>query len=146
MDKKITNSIYQPDSNTSVNTFLPQKTEESPSQILKFINENFMVLPDFKPNPKIGQEIATPIEIHNGVEFMEKIVPSDEITSIKNSDTQFFLKIIPIIPTNISDEKLATTIKKAIAKLIDATLLRSNIIPKLVYSPSGWSQFASAFL
>lgn len=132
MDKKFTNRVNQPDSNTSVNAFLLGKTEESSSQILKFINENFMVLPDFKPNPNIGQEITTPIEIHSGVEFMEKIVPSEEITSIKDSDTQFFLKIIPIIPTNISDEKLATTIKKAIAKLIDATLLRSNIVATIL--------------
>ena len=127
MDNMFTNSAF-PSEQTPVTNPLSERTEDSPYEVLSFIGENFHKLPEVYSSLNIGPEIKTPMMFSKGVSFKEQIVSGIGITSAENKAKQRYLKITPIVPESIEDEETKKSIKAAIIKLIDATLIRNHLI------------------
>ena len=59
----------------------------------------------------------------SGLGFTEEIVSGNEITSVESDRMKSYLKITPVIPENASEK-----VKSTVTRLIDAILVRSNLI------------------
>lgn len=107
-----------------INPLSSTKAEDSPNQVLSFLGENLQNLPKYKYSSlNIGSSITEPIVFNEDVSFKEEIVSGNEITSVKSDYEKSYLKITPVIPETASEK-----VKSTVIKLIDAILVRSDLI------------------
>lgn len=122
MGKDFSNSVNLSDTSSVINPLSSTKTEDSPNQVLSFLGENFHKLPKYS-SLNIGPSITDPIVFTEDVSFTEEIVSGNEITSVESDRMKSYLKITPVIPENAGEK-----VKSTVTRLIDAILVRSNLI------------------